>query len=271
MENEQQMMGEKKEFFGSKTNGILLLVLILLMIIAIVIMLGDKQKYFGAREDVVGGMVPNQENTSEQNKNEIINSFLPQNTNIEKSFEADLNNDGKNEIIFSYTMKPTSSELIDTQGWNSGIIVIDVSGEKPLLVSNREYITGNGSGVWSAPDINLIKDEEVKGKNAIAVIFGVSGAGVATFWELLVYGDNGTMNSLSPQDIQEKAFADMNYAGNMGYNGASVKNNTIIETGSGYSKEASRCCPDRDPWQMIFSYTAGKLKLENVSILSKTE
>lgn len=56
MEQEQQATKEKtcecgqcsecRGFFGSKTNGILLLVLIALMIIAIVIMLGDKQKYF---------------------------------------------------------------------------------------------------------------------------------------------------------------------------------------------------------------------------------
>jgi hypothetical protein len=46
MENEQNQIVEQKSFFSFKTNGILLLILIVLMVIAIVIMLGDKQKYF---------------------------------------------------------------------------------------------------------------------------------------------------------------------------------------------------------------------------------
>jgi hypothetical protein len=69
MENEQQMMNKEKcdcgqcaecrGFFGTKTNGIFLLILIVLMVIAIVIMLGDKEKYFPVREDVVEEVVQN--------------------------------------------------------------------------------------------------------------------------------------------------------------------------------------------------------------------
>lgn len=59
MENEQQITGEKKNFFGTKTNGTLLLVLTMLMVIAIVIMLGDKQKYFPVREGAIEKVVQN--------------------------------------------------------------------------------------------------------------------------------------------------------------------------------------------------------------------
>lgn len=63
MENEQnQPIKEKcdcgqcsecRGFFGTKTNGIFLLILIVLMVIAIIIMLGDKEKYFGVAENTV--------------------------------------------------------------------------------------------------------------------------------------------------------------------------------------------------------------------------
>lgn len=67
MENEQNMINKEKcdcgqcaqcrGFFGTKTNGIFLLILIVLMVIAIVIMLGDKEKYFPVREDVIEEVV----------------------------------------------------------------------------------------------------------------------------------------------------------------------------------------------------------------------
>jgi hypothetical protein len=282
MENENQPVKEKCEcgecgecqgFFGSKANTALLATLIVLMIIALMWMWQDKQKYFGIMESKVEEVTTEQQEVkSISNKTEIINTFLPENTRLEKWIDIDLDGDGKLETVFSYMLQADFRDAIDKQLWNSGFVVIGTldNGNYELLLDHKDF-SGNGSGVWSAPQIFSIKDSGVKGKSALVVISSFSGASTTmTGWSVFAK-DGREIKNLPNDTLRTTAFEKIGYKESNWNNNVFVEKERIIEGGSGYSEEAYICCPDRNPWQMIFSYTAGKLKLENVSILPKYE
>jgi hypothetical protein len=117
MENEQnQPIKEKcdcgqcaecRGFFGTKTNGVLLLTLIVLMVIAIVIMLGDKQKYFPVREDVIEEVVQDDVQvkdtyayTNHGFSIELPKGFVPQETKNRTEASITITLPGENRLVY---------------------------------------------------------------------------------------------------------------------------------------------------------------------------
>jgi len=198
--------------------------------------------------------------------------FIPEGAELGKEINIDLDGDRVAETAFSYRYQTVSGDYFDKG--NSGVRVLKHDQIRGWSIAyEMKTVTGNGDGVWSAPEIGKVLEsgKEMNGrKEALLVVTEVSGAGVASFWTLVV-ADNGTIKDIDTSVVRKKALDTTGYM-DWGYNSIRVSDSgyQVIETLPGYSKTSARCCPDKPAAEASFSFIGNQIKLDEVKVLTSS-
>jgi len=118
---------------------------------------------------------------------------------------------------------------------------------------NQLYLSAKGDAFITLSSLS---------NNSVLVVNEHSGAGTATFWEV-VYNDGSKWTSKSGETVRNQALtqAGLEY---MGYNAVSAVNGNIVEILPGYAKGDSRCCPTVQGKTATYSWNGSVLGLVSV-------
>jgi hypothetical protein len=134
-------------------------------------------------------------------------------------------------------------------------------------------LTHNKAGAWKIAEervepgepgqdeLTLQKVTAASGAEALVVVVTHSGAGTSTNWYLIAETADRRFIIHSPGTIRERVLKKMGLVF-MGYNHVTVKNDSIIETISGYSNRAPACCPDKPAVEVRFAFTGTSIALD---------
>jgi hypothetical protein len=109
-------------------------------------------------------------------------------------------------------------------------------------------------------DVEKVKSST--GDEAVVVIQTFSRAGTSTDWHVLAK-TGPKFADLNAVQVRDAVLKRKGYVF-LGYNGVTVKRDTVIEDIAGYSRGQARCCPDRPTLNVAFRFTGSALRLASV-------
>jgi hypothetical protein len=183
-----------------------------------------------------------------------VNSFIPQHAHLIKKLPISFDRSDKPSIALAYATK------VNDYGFAVGVRILDYR-ESGWVVSYKE--TGD-VGTPGDP-MTVEKVESAAGKEGLVVISTFSGAGTATAWHIIARrGDK--IVELNPVPIRDRILKRRGYEFE-GYNGVTVREDTIFEDIPGYSHGQARCCPDRPTLKIEFKFTGSALRPTSVETM----
>lgn len=189
--------------------------------------------------------------------------LLPAKALVNQTLFIDFENNGTESLALVY-QKPLADyphEVVHRT--TSGLIIMSHHLQKGWEVIHHEPAS-SGSPESIVCDILKLQNNS----NALFVQYSYSGAGVSADWSLFAIRNNKLL-MFDRMPILERVLKDKDYVF-MGYNRASVVDKYYInESIAGYSKAASRCCPDRPA--LVVRYTFTGSSIEVVSVADKEE
>ncbi len=193
-----------------------------------------------------------------------VKDFLPLKAILNKELKLDLEGDGINEVAFAYATALNQ----ENNYFSTGVMILkysDSDGWK-VVFEDTDRVS-NGGGAKSA--FNIEKVSGLNNKEAILVVLTEAGAGTATRWHLIAFGEafgNSEISKLDPSSIKQSILTERGYQ-DWGYNGVKLVGSYIVETQPGYSKDTARCCPDKPSIEIKYKFTDNFIVFDSVKEL----
>lgn len=182
------------------------------------------------------------------------NPFIPSGASFIREFKLDFESDGIDEIVVVFSTNVTSGTQDDT-----GFVILARQANKEWkVVYNQPPVRGAGIQVF----VNSIKAPG--NTRGLFVLELEASAGFSADWYIITKA----MKKLDRRPVLNQV---LDTKGNvfLGYNGAKVVNDLVVETVPGYSKNAARCCPDKPTLEITYGFTGVSIK--PVSVKERAE
>ena len=193
-----------------------------------------------------------------------VKTFLPPKATLNEEFRLDLEGDSVNEVAFAYATALNQ----ENNDFKIGVRILkytDSVGWKVAFEDNDRV--SNGGGAKSAVDIEKVSG--LNNKEAVLVVLTEAGAGTATRWHLLAFGEafgNSGISKIDPSSIKQSILVERGYQ-DWGYNSVKLIGSYIVETQPGYSKNTARCCPDKPSIEIKYKFTDNFIVFDSVKEL----
>jgi len=183
-------------------------------------------------------------------------TFIPNGAKYIREFRLDFENDGIDEIVVVYSTNTTNGVQNDT-----GFIILAHQSNKEWKVV-YDQLPARGAGIQISVDSIKAPDRT----QGLFVLESEAGAGTSADWYIITK----QMKKLDRKPVLDQV---LNTRGNvfLGYNGAKVMNDVVVETVPGYSKDAARCCPDKPALEISYRFTGTSIEFVSVKELAKPQ
>lgn len=181
-------------------------------------------------------------------------TFIPSGASFIREFKLDFENDGIDEVVVVFSTNVTSGVQNDT-----GFVILAHQANKEWkAVYNQSPVRGAGIQV----SVDSIKASD--NTRGLFILESEAGAGTSADWYIITK----TMKKLDRRPVLDQV---LNTKGNvfLGYNGAEVINDVVVETVPGYSMSAARCCPDKPALEITYRFTGTSIEFVSVKELAK--
>ena len=183
-------------------------------------------------------------------------TFIPSGASFVREFKLDFESDGINEIIVVFSTNVTGGVQNDT-----GFVIL-------ARQTNKEW-----KGVYNQPPVRgagiQVSVDSIKASDntqGLFVLESEAGAGTSADWYIITKA----MKKLDRRPVLDQVLNTKNDVF-LGYNGAKVVNNAVVEIVPGYSKSAARCCPDKPALEITYRFTGTSIEFVSVKELAKPQ
>jgi hypothetical protein len=188
----------------------------------------------------------------EETPNPKIERFIPPHAQIIKHLRISFAHEVKPSIVLAYATK------VGEYDYEAGVRVLNYRNSQWLIAYQEKSLVSTGGGNPMAVE----RVDSAKGNEGLVVILTFSGAGTSTDWHVIAEREHKFV-SLDASAIRNRVLRRQGYQFG-GYNGVSVRGDTVFEDISGYSHGRARCCPDLPSLELGVKFTGSSLRLASV-------
>jgi len=181
-------------------------------------------------------------------------AFMPKEARLESRLQLDFENDGVSETVLVYGVPDKTNSV----SRDVSIKVLKVVASKWSVV----FEEARQKPMTPQDEFSLEKITSASGSDGAVIVNLHTGAGAVTLWHVLA-NLKGQIERLDPQPFKTQVLSARGYQ-DWGGNKVKVDKDLVIETVPGYSRKASRCCPDSAKLEIKFKFTGNALSLERI-------